>query len=394
MKLADDLSFPVDVATQTTLIVGKRGSGKSNTAVVLAEGLHAASVPFVVIDPVDNWWGLKATRNGRDPGLQVHVFGGSHADMPIEPRAGALLADVVVDHRISAVFAVRDFSGADRNRFVTDFARRLLARNREPLHVFLEEAHESAPQTIGESEVKAECVGAVTRLSKLGRSSGIGVSAITQRPASLSKNITTQAEILIVHRMMGPQDIKAEGIARQVAERPAEIVINRRIARALQVARAPALVPRPAAGLPAEGLTGPEQRVLDALAWWASIGVDEPTKIQLGFVAGYRVGKSAGGTFGNILGALRSRDLVGGELAQNATCSITFGPAGFTYAGRDWQHTFGMRAVPEPQTVVFVTLSAAAIALGGACSGQYHFRGRSVRSSPGKRSGARSASSE
>ena len=60
--LAKGLSLPPDAATQTFLIVGKRGSGKSTTAVRMAEQLHAAGVPFVVIDPVDTWWGLKADR--------------------------------------------------------------------------------------------------------------------------------------------------------------------------------------------------------------------------------------------------------------------------------------------------------------------------------------------
>lgn len=57
-------------------------------------------------------------------------------------------------------------------------------------------------------------------------------------------------------------------------------------------------------------LSGPDQRVLDALAWWESIGVTAPSKVQVGFVAGYRVGKSVGGTFGNILGRLRSEGLI------------------------------------------------------------------------------------
>lgn len=71
----------------------------------------------------------------------------------------------------------------------------------------LEEAHEVAPQQPFKGE--EEMLGRVTRLWKLGRSSGLGGSAITQRPASLSKNITTQAEILIVHRTLGPQDVAA-----------------------------------------------------------------------------------------------------------------------------------------------------------------------------------------
>jgi DNA helicase HerA-like ATPase len=52
-------------------------------------------------------------------------------------------------------------------------------------------------------------LGAFKRLWKLGRASGIGGTAVTQRPASLSKDITTQSEILIAHRTIGPQDVKA-----------------------------------------------------------------------------------------------------------------------------------------------------------------------------------------
>jgi uncharacterized protein len=216
IRLAPDLALPIEVATQTTAIFGKRGSGKTNTAVVLAEELFKAKVPFAVVDPVDVWWGLKSSRDGKGPGLGVYVFGGRHADLPLEPTAGALIADVLIDHRISAVLSVKHFSGGERSRFVTDFAKRIYQRNTEPLHVFLEEAHELAPQMAapgnrrgqgGGSE--AEMVGAVSRLWKLGRSSGIGGSAITQRPASLSKNITTQAEILVVHRTIGPQDVAA-----------------------------------------------------------------------------------------------------------------------------------------------------------------------------------------
>lgn len=207
LALGEHLALPVDAATQTFLIIGKRGSGKSNTAVRFAEQLHHAGVPWVAIDPVDNWWGIKASENGRAPGLAVYVFGGPHGDVPLESTAGALVADVVVEQRISVVLSVKHFSIRERGRFVADFTQRLFRINREPLHVFLEEAHEVAPQNPYKGE--EEMLGHVTRIWKLGRSSGLGGSAITQRPASLSKNITTQAEVLIVHRTLGPQDVAA-----------------------------------------------------------------------------------------------------------------------------------------------------------------------------------------
>jgi hypothetical protein len=59
-----------------------------------------------------------------------------------------------------------------------------------------------------------------------------------------------------------------------------------------------------------EGITGPQQRVLDSLALWESARVQAPDKGQVGFLAGYRVGRNVGGTFGNVLGQLRSMGLI------------------------------------------------------------------------------------
>ncbi len=207
IRLAKNLTLPADIATQTTLILGKRGSGKTSTGVRLVEQLAKAKVPFVIIDPADAWWGLKASHDGRRAGLNVYVFGGRHRDAPLEPTGGKLIAEVLVEHRISMVLAIKEFSNRERARFVTDFCHELVRRNTDPLHVVLEEAHELAPQS--DFRGSEEMLGAVKRLWKLGRSSGIGGSAITQRPAALHKDITTQAEILVVHRTIGPQDVAA-----------------------------------------------------------------------------------------------------------------------------------------------------------------------------------------
>lgn len=54
-------------------------------------------------------------------------------------------------------------------------------------------------------------------------------------------------------------------------------------------------------------LTNPERRILNAIAWMESIGIDEPEQTAVAFLAGYTYG---GGAFNNPKGALRSKGLV------------------------------------------------------------------------------------
>lgn len=56
-----------------------------------------------------------------------------------------------------------------------------------------------------------------------------------------------------------------------------------------------------------EGINGPQQRILDALAWWASVGIHQPSRIQVAVIARY---SPSGGAFQNPLGGLRTMGLV------------------------------------------------------------------------------------
>lgn len=71
--------------------------------------------------------------------------------------------------------------------------------------------------------------------------------------------------------------------------------------------------PRPA---PAAGMTGPQQRVLDSLAWWEAFGITAPTSEQVAFKADYSASSSG---FANLKGAMRSGGLIeypsGGKVA-------------------------------------------------------------------------------
>lgn len=199
-----------DVAvTQTWVVFGKRGSGKSNAGVVLAEEMCKIQAPWAALDPVGHWWGLRSRPDG-SPGFPVLVFGGPHSDLPLEHTAGALMADVLCDTRVQMVLCTVLFSGKERAQFVTAFAERLLSRvlaDPFAVHVFLEEADSFAPQRPMAGEERM--LGAIDKLMRRGRQGGLGMTAITQRSAKINKDITTQAETLLAFRTLGPQDRNA-----------------------------------------------------------------------------------------------------------------------------------------------------------------------------------------
>jgi len=457
LRISFDFALPgpgseKDVLADVTAVVGRRGKGKTTTAVALVEEGHQHGRRFCVLDPVGVWWGLRSSRDGKHAGIPCLVMGGEHSQVPLEPTAGKLIAEFVADPTQPAVVLdLKLMTKGEQVRFGSDFLAHLYQRSREPLLLVLDEADQFAPQRPMPGE--QVMLGAAERVVKLGRARGLGVVLITQRPATLNKNVLTQAGILVAHGLTGPQDQEAvrawiranadEGQAqavmaslpglprgtawwwapdldvltrvdvrdrqtfdssatpkhgarplapkvtaevdlekltaeirataerakendprelrRQVAELRAQLakapapaaarekrievpvlkegqlartekliaaldtlsmrlsVVSGKLGEALRLTsqrpapparptlvRAPA-PPRQAKAAPAEGVTGPEQRILDALAWLESIGQVEPEQSAVAFLAGYTIG---GGAFNNPRGALNTKGLI------------------------------------------------------------------------------------
>jgi hypothetical protein len=213
LPIAADFALPLDVVTETIAVLGIRGSGKTNTCVALTEELLDAGQQVVIIDPTDAWWGLRSSKDGKTAAYPVVVFGGRHGDVPLNSGDGAAIADFVVEERVPAILSLRHLeSQADQRRIVTDFARRLYHRKGEAgrdtaMLLVIDEAHLFIPQRVGAAE--AQMVGAIQKLVRQGRSSGIGVAVIDQRASSVNKDILTQLELLICHRTSAPLDQKA-----------------------------------------------------------------------------------------------------------------------------------------------------------------------------------------
>jgi hypothetical protein len=211
LRISPTLTLPLDAVTETFVVVAKRGSGKTYTAAVMAEEMLKAGLPVCVIDPLGVFWGLRSSADGKGDGFPVVIFGGEHADVPLEEGAGALIADVLIDQRFPAVLDLSLLSKAAARRFMTAFLTRLYHRNRDPLHVIVDEADLFAPQSTGRGtggEAPA-LLGAMEDLVRRGRARGLGCTLITQRPAVLHKDVLSQAEVLVALRMTGVRDVAA-----------------------------------------------------------------------------------------------------------------------------------------------------------------------------------------
>jgi hypothetical protein len=76
----------------------------------------------------------------------------------------------------------------------------------------------------------------------------------------------------------------------------------------VDAARATARKPQPVrSAASAEALSRPQMRVLEALAFWAGLGISAPTRYQLAAAAGY---SPTSGGFGNVIGSLRAAGYV------------------------------------------------------------------------------------
>jgi uncharacterized protein len=212
IDFAEDLSFPLDVATQTLAFIARKRAGKSYAAGKMIEGLAKNLVQFVIIDPVGNWYGLRLDADGKSPGLDIPVLGGLRGDIPLDPNSGKLVADTIIDTGRSFILDVSQFSLAERKRFVTALGEQLWLRQKglkdpQPVHVVLEEAQLFLPQNIIKGD--EHMVGIWTEIVRLGGNKGIGVTLITQRPQSVAKEALTQVECLVVLQVNGVPEKKA-----------------------------------------------------------------------------------------------------------------------------------------------------------------------------------------
>lgn len=207
----EPFTAPRSMVTKKCAYLGQPGSGKSYAAMKAAEEMLGASAQVVAIDPIGVWWGLRLHADGESPGIDIPIFGGLRGDIPLTPTSGALVADVIVDRRLSVVLDVSQFEhDAEKARFVTAFAKRFYWRMKEapaPVHLFLEEAHEFVPQQMNTGE-DPMMLHEFRKIQKHGRNYGIGMSLVSQRTAEVNKSVLWLTEIMFAFQNTAAPDRK------------------------------------------------------------------------------------------------------------------------------------------------------------------------------------------
>lgn len=200
-------SLPLQLITETLVILARKGKGKSYLGAVIAEEIMQSGHVPCIIDPTGAHWGLKAGAEAGTSGYKIVIFGGKHADVPLEPAAGDVIAQAIIEHRFAAILDLSLLRKGEMQRFLTGFLETLYRLNTEPLHLICDEADAFAPQKPFADQ--ARTLGAMEDIVRRGRIRGIGCTLITQRPQVLNKDVLTQATVLVALGMNHPRDLGA-----------------------------------------------------------------------------------------------------------------------------------------------------------------------------------------
>jgi len=187
-------------------VLGKTGSGKTFAIKGIAEDWLAAKKRVGIVDPTGAWWGLRSSQDGKGAGFPILVLGGDHGDLPLPALGGAAVARLLTEQGVNLIADTLHLTVGERTRWFIDFANTLYRTNKAPLHLILDEAHNFAPQGKVPDPDTGKMLHAANTLASGGRSRGIRVAMITQRPQKLHKDTLTCADTLIAMRVLAPHD--------------------------------------------------------------------------------------------------------------------------------------------------------------------------------------------
>lgn len=226
----DGVTLPVrSVLTGRGFITGKSGSGKSNSASVIAEELLAAGYPLCVIDTDGEYVGLAE-------GFDVVVLGAEATtpDRVVDADSVGSVLETALRERVPVVLDLSGYPDGETELAVVAAAVRALFRAegelRVPFLLVVEEIHEFLPESGSGGDAEA----ALVQVAKRGRKRGLGLLGLSQRPAAVDKEFVTQCDWIAWHRLTWENDTRV--VARVLDADAAETVGGLSAGEALLVA--------------------------------------------------------------------------------------------------------------------------------------------------------------
>jgi hypothetical protein len=198
--------IPAKALDQHILVLGKTRSGKSSAMRDLVEELLTENKPVCVIDPKGDWWGLKSSADGKHAGYPVVIFGGEHADVPINARSGATIAELIATGNRSCIIDLGGWMPGARTEFFIDFASTFFRLTRGRRYLVIDEVHNFCPQGKVLDPQAGKMLHWSNRIASEGLGKGISLIAASQRPQKVHKDFVTSAETLIAMRVIHPLD--------------------------------------------------------------------------------------------------------------------------------------------------------------------------------------------
>ena len=198
--------IPTAALQQHIAVLGKTRSGKSSVMRGLVEGLLDQQQPVCIVDPKGDWWGIKLARDGKRPGYPVVIFGGEHADVPINAHAGAHVAELFATGNRPCLIDLGGWMVGERTRFWIDFASMLFKHTKGMRWLVVDEVHNFAPKGKIMDPDAGKALHWTNRLASEGLGKGLPMIFASQRPQKVHNDTLTSAETLIAMRVLHPSD--------------------------------------------------------------------------------------------------------------------------------------------------------------------------------------------
>jgi hypothetical protein len=204
------LIFPEEILDQHLVVLGKTGAGKSSALRHIVEHLLAKKKRVCIIDPKGDWWGLKASADGKGAGFPVIAFGDfkndTASDVPINAQSGRHVAELITSGNRPCIIGFRGWMTSHMVQFWIDFASGIFNANSGELYLVGDEFHNFAPKGKIMDPQAGKCLHWSNRLMSEGRGLGIVCLIASQRPQKVHNDTLTSCETLVAMRVVHAAD--------------------------------------------------------------------------------------------------------------------------------------------------------------------------------------------